>query len=315
LRSARFASFAVRKDFILRPVDPEVGMIRCYLRVTRVGFTGASTGYELYLQAPSILAYPLGPLPRVLGTAPGDQLLLVARKRFGLFGSRGYIDMSLDRKGKDFERGGKNMVGFVVSSFSGLEHTVYRQEPLGEIANVLYSQNRVGRGIGPRKMRFTVPATSVDPNPPPKFSLEADYTFEDEAEEQDVTQTRYVTSECTQSLSQAAHVHFDARDPEDSEESDVQNALFGRNKEPYWLESIMAYSLDFHGRVTLPSNKNFILNMPVQPGSDETQLCLQFGKTEDFMQEVYTCDVGYPFSVLQAMGIVLSACDRKLACA
>ena len=51
----------------------------------------------------------------------------------------------------------------------------------------------------------------------------------------------------------------------------------------------MAYSLDFHGRVTLPSNKNFILNMPVQEGSSETKLCLQFGKTEDFMQEIYTC--------------------------
>lgn len=31
------------------------------------------------------------------------------------------------------------------------------------------------------------------------------------------------------------------------------------NKKPRWLEPIQAYSLDFQGRVTLPSNKNFQL--------------------------------------------------------
>ena len=315
LHSARFACFAVRRDFVLRPVPPEVGMIRCFLRITRVGFTGVSTGYELYLQAPSILPYPLGPLPRVVGTAPGDQLLLVARKRFG-FGSKGYIDISLDRRGRDFERGGKNHVGFLVSSFSGLDHTVWQSDPLVEVVNVLYSQNRVGRGIGPRKMRFTLPTVALDTSPPANFNLESDYTFEDDDDEFNAKNTRYVTNVSPVPLSVAAHRHYDAREDDSLEDEPLPDLLFGRNKEPYWLESIMAYSLDFHGRVTLPSNKNFILSLPGDPSPGaESKLCLQFGKTEDFMQELYTVDVGFPFSILQAMGVVLSACDRKLACA
>jgi len=117
-------------------------------------------------------------------------------------------------------------------------------------------------------------------------------------------------------LSVAAHRHYDAREDDSLEDEPLPDLLFGRNKEPYWLESIMAYSLDFHGRVTLPSNKNFILSLPGDPSPGaESKLCLQFGKTEDFMQELYTVDVGFPFSILQAMGVVLSACDRKLACA
>ena len=187
---------------------------------------------------------------------------------------------------QDFERGGKNHVGFVVSSFSGLDHTVWRSDPLSEVVNILYSQNRVGRGIGPRKMRFTLPTVSIDSQPLPKFSQESDYSFEEDDAEFDAKNTRYVTNTCPVSLSAAAHRHFDMREDEAGDEEPLPELYFGRNKEPYWLESIMAYSLDFHGRVTLPSNKNFILNLSTDPNSAESNLCLQFGKTEDFMQEM-----------------------------
>jgi hypothetical protein len=107
--------------------------------------------------------------------------------------------------------------------------------------------------------------------------------------------------------------------------------LYGCNKQPYWLDSIQAYSLDFSGRVTLPSNKNFQLVLDGNPalgnrstssanqqyqhpgGSDIT---LQFGKVFAAASvEVYTVDVAWPLSPVQAFGVSLTAVIQKKACA
>eukprot|EP00511_Aplanochytrium_stocchinoi_P003350 CAMPEP_0204823302 /NCGR_PEP_ID=MMETSP1346-20131115/1355_1 /ASSEMBLY_ACC=CAM_ASM_000771 /TAXON_ID=215587 /ORGANISM="Aplanochytrium stocchinoi, Strain GSBS06" /LENGTH=620 /DNA_ID=CAMNT_0051949879 /DNA_START=349 /DNA_END=2206 /DNA_ORIENTATION=- len=94
------------------------------------------------------------------------------------------------------------------------------------------------------------------------------------------------------------------------------NFLSGQNKKPYWLDSIGAHSLDFAGRVTLPSNKNFQLELD---GCTPETNALQFGKVTapdgDSDCAIYTVDFRYPLSPIQAFGIALSSCDRKLACA
>jgi len=349
LRSATFHIFGVRKDFVTRPIDPKVGMVRCYLRVTRVGLTGVSVGYEIYLQAPSILAYPLGPMPRPQGPAPGDQLLIVARKKFTGLG-KGHIELTLDRKGKDYNREGDNYLGSVISNFTGLDHvgTVPCDDTatkMAEVVCVQYSQNRIGRGVGPRKMRVAFPASTIDPNPKSNLAMDED---EDDDEYDDDFDSRKgprylagrnLAATKVDSLSQYLKQNTDyvnrsaalAAQSGHSDDGEVlsytppPNILFGKNKEPYWLESIMAYSLDFHGRVTLPSNKNFILMVPsgsrpantapVLGDTAEANVCLQFGKVEEILNECYTMDVCYPLSVLQAAMVALSACDRKLACA
>jgi hypothetical protein len=348
LRSATFHIFNVRKDFVTRPVDPKVGMVRCYLRVTRIGITGVSIGYEIFLQAPSILAYPLGPMPRPQGPAPGDQLLIVAKKKFaGL--TKGQIDLTLDRKGKDFDRDGQNYLGSVLSNFSGLDHVGMVPcddvpNKMAEVMCVQYSQNRIGRGVGPRKMRVAFPASTIDAST--KTALLVDDDDDDDFEE-DFDNRKGPTYRCgtnfptgkldtlshylrenTDYISRttaAANQSRTSLEEEIPQYSPPPGILFGKNKEPYWLESIMAYSLDFHGRVTLPSNKNFILMLPsgcrppntppVLGDTADGNVCLQFGKVEEILNECYTLDVCYPLSVLQAAMIALSACDRKLACA
>jgi hypothetical protein len=348
LRSATFHIFGARKDFVTRPIDPKVGMVRCYLRVTRIGITGVSVGYEIFLQAPSILAYPLGPMPRPQGPAPGDQLLIVARKKFaGL--TRGQIDLTLDRKGKDFDRDGENYLGSVLSNFSGLDHVGVvpceeSQTKTTEVMCVQYSQNRIGRGVGPRKMRVVFPTSVVDTSAKTNLVMDED---EDDDFDEDFesrkgpkykmgmntpssradTLSQYLRDN-TEYITRTTALANHSRNSNDSEFPDYtapEGILFGKNKEPYWLESIMAYSLDFHGRVTLPSNKNFILMLPagsrpantapVLGDTADANVCLQFGKVEEILNECYTLDVCYPMSVLQAAMVALSACDRKLACA
>jgi len=78
------------------------------------------------------------------------------------------------------------------------------------------------------------------------------------------------------------------------------------NRMPKWNEQLAAYVLNFNGRVTMPSVKNFQL---VREGGDE--ILLQFGKTG---KDHFTMDFTWPFSPLQAFAICISALDNKLAC-
>jgi hypothetical protein len=84
--------------------------------------------------------------------------------------------------------------------------------------------------------------------------------------------------------------------------------LMLRNRTPRWNESIRAFCLNFGGRVTVASVKNFQLSPDDEPGSP---VVLQFGKSGD---ETFTCDFRWPLTPLQAFAICLSSFDSKLAC-
>jgi len=79
------------------------------------------------------------------------------------------------------------------------------------------------------------------------------------------------------------------------------------NKTPRWNERLRAYVLNFGGRVTLPSVKNFQL---VQAEDPET-VVLQFGRTA---KDTFTMDYSYPLTLVQAFGICLTSLESKLAC-
>jgi tubby-related protein 1 len=78
------------------------------------------------------------------------------------------------------------------------------------------------------------------------------------------------------------------------------------NKPPKWNEDVAAYVLNFGGRVTMASVKNFQLVTP----EDQEAVLLQFGRTG---KDVFSMDLAWPLSPLQAFGIVLSSFDSKLA--
>jgi tubby-related protein 1 len=61
------------------------------------------------------------------------------------------------------------------------------------------------------------------------------------------------------------------------------------------------------GRVTMASVKNFQL---IEPEDHET-VVLQFGRVG---KHDFTMDVRWPFTPLQAFGVVLSSFDSKIAC-
>ncbi|XP_017719824.1 PREDICTED: tubby-related protein 2 isoform X3 [Rhinopithecus bieti] len=85
-----------------------------------------------------------------------------------------------------------------------------------------------------------------------------------------------------------------------------QGLLLLHNKTPLWNEENGVYTLNFHGRVTQTSVKNFQIMDPKHP----EHLVLQFGRVGP---DTFTMDFCFPFSPLQAFGICLSSFSWKLA--
>ncbi|CAI9786222.1 unnamed protein product [Fraxinus pennsylvanica] len=100
--------------------------------------------------------------------------------------------------------------------------------------------------------------------------------------------------------------------------------LILKNKAPRWHEQLQCWCLNFRGRVTVASVKNFQLIVSTQPPaattnapasqptqSDHDKIILQFGKVG---KDMFTMDYRYPLSAFQAFAICLSSFDTKLAC-
>jgi hypothetical protein len=86
-----------------------------------------------------------------------------------------------------------------------------------------------------------------------------------------------------------------------------------RNKAPRWNEALGAYCLNFGGRVTVASVKNFqlVADCSGDSGGAEDAIVMQFGKASG---DTFTCDFRWPLCALQAFALCLSSFDGKLAC-
>ncbi|KAI3722801.1 hypothetical protein L2E82_33898 [Cichorium intybus] len=95
--------------------------------------------------------------------------------------------------------------------------------------------------------------------------------------------------------------------------STIKDSLVLKNKSPIWHERLQRWCLNFKGRVTRASVKNFQLIPSVEDfhkvsNEEKDQVILQFGKIE---QDIFTMDYRYPLSAFQAFAICLSSFDTK----
>jgi tubby-related protein 1 len=216
----------------------------------------------------------------------GEQFLLAARRR--KHQKQSNYKVSLDKD--DLSRDSSNYFGKLKSNFMGTEFQMYDQginpdklaEPQRdgslaqvrqELATILYKQNVLG-SRGPRKMKVLVP--NVD-------------------EHGTRVELRPTTMEQTMLERYKAAKH----------EDDIQIL---RNKQPKWNEQVGAYVLNFNGRVTRASVKNFQL---CNHAKDPDHVVMQFGRVG---KDAFTMDYQWPLCGLQAFGIALSSIDYKIAC-
>ncbi|XP_068321043.1 tubby-like F-box protein 8 isoform X2 [Pyrus communis] len=189
------------------------------------------------------------------------------------------------------------------------------------IAQVSYELNVLGTR-GPRRMHCTmhsIPAASLDPGGSVPGQPEIlQRSLEDSFRSISFSKSIVDSSEFSSArFSDAVGAHC--------EEDGKERPLILRNKAPRWHEQLQCWCLNFRGRVTVASVKNFQLiaaappsagaptpSQPPQPtSSDHDKVILQFGKVG---KDMFTMDYRYPLSAFQAFAICLSSFDTKLAC-
>jgi len=89
------------------------------------------------------------------------------------------------------------------------------------------------------------------------------------------------------------------------EATSLDKLILLENKPPSWNNEAGAYVLNFNGRVTMASVKNF------QLCTHDEQHIMQFGRTGN---DEFSLDVQWPMSLLQAFAVSLSSFDSKLGC-
>uniref|UniRef100_A0ACD5VTB3 Uncharacterized protein n=1 Tax=Avena sativa TaxID=4498 RepID=A0ACD5VTB3_AVESA len=204
------------------------------------------------------------------------------------------------------------------------------------IAQVTYELNVLGTR-GPRRMRcimHSVPASSVEPGgivpgQPEQIvprALGDSFRSITSFSQSFRSSTTFSKSIMDQSMdfNSARFSEISGGMTDGDGEGEVKDRpLVLRNKPPRWHEQLQCWCLNFRGRVTIASVKNFQLiaasspppagaPTPSQPGPvDPDKVILQFGKVA---RDMFTMDYRYPISAFQAFAICLSSFDTKLAC-
>ncbi|MFS7967866.1 putative transcription factor TUBBY family [Helianthus anomalus] len=198
------------------------------------------------------------------------------------------------------------------------------------IAHITYELNVLGTR-GPRRMHcimHSIPASSLEPGGSvpgqpelllPSHSLEDSFRSISFSKSMDRS-TEFSSSRFSEIMGAAI-----TSDVAESEKSKLPLIL--KNKAPRWHEQLQCWCLNFKGRVTIASVKNFQLIAAQQPPvapppppaagtsqpaqSEHDKVILQFGKVG---KDMFTMDYRYPLSAFQAFAICLSSFDTKLAC-
>ncbi|XP_039092231.1 tubby-related protein 3 isoform X3 [Hyaena hyaena] len=185
----------------------------------------------------------------------------------------------------DLSREGESYIGKLRSNLMGTKFTVYdhgvspakaqglveKAYTRQELAAVCYETNVLGFK-GPRKMSVIIPGMSMNHE----------------------------------------RIPFRPRNDHESllskwQNKTMENLIELHNKAPVWNDDTQSYVLNFHGRVTQASVKNF----QIVHENDPDYIVMQFGRVAD---DVFTLDYNYPLCALQAFAIGLSSFDSKLAC-
>uniref|UniRef100_A0A3Q3GAL0 TUB like protein 1b n=1 Tax=Kryptolebias marmoratus TaxID=37003 RepID=A0A3Q3GAL0_KRYMA len=183
----------------------------------------------------------------------------------------------------DLSRGGENFVGKLRSNLMGTKFTVFdnalnperalpdMSNARQELAGIIYETNVLGMK-GPRRMTVIIPGMNKDNDRVPLRPR----------------------NECDGLL-----VRYQNRRTE--------NLIELHNKTPVWNEETASHVLNFNGRVTQASVKNF----QIVHSKDLDYIVMQFGRIAD---DIFTLDYNYPLCAVQAFAIALSSFDGKIAC-
>ncbi|XP_047334623.1 tubby-like F-box protein 3 [Impatiens glandulifera] len=257
-----------------------------------------------------------------------DGKFLLAAKKYRRPTCNDYI-ISLNSTGISKE--GNSYIGKLRSNFLGTKFTIYdalppnnevkvakslstrllgikRVSPTAPVGNysigcISYGLNALG-SRGPRSMQCTmdsIPASSIEPRGVAPIQTEFPRTnFESYPSPLPFFRSKSTRTEAIQ--------------------SEKEKMLFMKNKSPKWHDRLQCWCLNFNGRVTVASVKNFQLVAYSEGdrdgegeggGVEHEDVILQFGKVG---KDLFTMDYQYPISAFQAFAICISSFETMIAC-
>lgn len=290
----------------LKQPAPRESPLQCFIKRNR-----ASQTYHLYLGLTQALM-------------DSGKFLLAARRCRRATCTDYLISLDAD----DMSKGSNSYIGKLRSNFLGTKFTVYDSQPphcgavaskshfnrlVGSkqvspripagnysVAHIAYELNVLG-SRGPRRMNCvmdSIPSSAMEPGGAVPVQTEFPLNCIESFSPAPLFRSK---STCAPNL--LCPVNFQK-----------ERKLILKNKSPRWHEQLQCWCLNFRGRVTVASVKNFQLvaseeNGP--SGQDYDRVILQFGKVG---KDLFTMDYGYPLSAFQAFAICLSSFDTKIAC-
>ncbi|KAM5564915.1 tubby-like F-box protein 5 [Rosa sericea] len=298
----------------LKQPGPRDSLIQCFIQRERETST-----YRLFL----------GLSPALSGDK--SKLLLTARKIRRATSTEFVISLAAD----DFSRASSTYVGKLRSNFLGSKFTIYdSQPPHGSpiqtnqkshkkmnskhaisripagsynVATVSYELN-ILRTRGPRRMQCimqSIPISAVQEGGVAPTPTDLKDCLNQQTSLSPVSQGKKLLDNLSCGSPRLELEHDDMSDP-----------LILKNKAPRWHEQLQCWCLNFRGRVTVASVKNFQLVAAAEPSqnvsaAEQEKVILQFGKIG---KDIFTMDYRYPLSTFQAFAICLSCFDTKPAC-
>ncbi|KAK8548706.1 hypothetical protein V6N13_054515 [Hibiscus sabdariffa] len=281
---------------------PKDGLLQCFIKRNR-----STQTYYLYLG-----------LTMDTNIADHGKFLLAARK----CSHATCNDYNISLNAEDISKGSSSYVGKLRSNYLRNRFTILDgrcsltgSKTVSNHSSVLPNLRQASSGVtfvncpvahisyelevfglrGPRRMQCimeTIPATSVAPEGAARTHVKFSRS---NTEVSRLNPTVYSKSAST------------GKFLSESMSGEKNDALVLINKAPRWHEHLRCWCLNFRGRVTVASVKNF--QLVASPGNGK--VILQFGKVG---KDLFTMDYQYPISAFQAFAICLSSFDTKIAC-
>ncbi|KAL6902141.1 hypothetical protein ACP4OV_005017 [Aristida adscensionis] len=289
----------------LKQPGPRDGTLKCFIRRNRTTQT-----YYLYIGLTEALA--------------DDGKFLLAARKCRKATCTDYL-ISLDSN--DMSKGSRTYIGKLRSNFLGTKFIVYDAHPPydGAVVSKSWSARMVGLNqVSPRVPAGNYPVSHISyelnvlgSRGPRRMNCVMDSIPASAVEEggKAPTQTEFPLSSLDSFPSIPFFKSKSARiDCSTSQSSNQEDRLVLKNKSPRWHEQLQCWCLNFRGRVTVASVKNFqlVASDETGPGNQENdKVILQFGKIG---KDLFTMDYRYPISAFQSFAICLSSFDTKIAC-
>ncbi|XP_006659019.1 tubby-like F-box protein 12 isoform X2 [Oryza brachyantha] len=327
----------------LKQPGPRDGLIQCFIKRDKSKLT-----YYLYLcLSPAVLS------------ENGKFLLAAKRTR-----RTTYTEYIISVDSKNISRSSNGYVGKLRSNFLGTKFVVYDTQPpynAGSLASCQHGSRRISsRRVspklptgsypiarvkyelnvlgtrGPRRMQCTmhsIPASAVDPEGvvpgQPEQLLPGPFEESFRSTNTSSRFSSFMDRSLDFSSSRFSEISGLTNQQGEDDGEAKERPLVLRNKVPRWHEQLQCWCLNFRGRVTVASVKNFQLIAAPPPAaasaessqpeqqqqqnqpSDHDKVILQFGKVA---KDMFTMDYRYPLSAFQAFAICLTSFDTKLAC-